>query len=74
MHPVLEQQLAAEGGGSVSQAPPDEGYMPQFMEYGGNGKVPGVVAGIVLGSLGALILLRLAGFRFSFGVNVGGGS
>lgn len=74
MHPVLEQQLASEGGGSVTQAPPEEGYMPQFMEFSGNGKVPGVVAGIVLGSIGTLVLLRLAGFRFSFGVNVGGGS
>lgn len=74
MHPVLQQQLAAEGGGTVSQAPPDEGYMPNLMEFSGNGKVPGVVAGIVLGSIGTLVLLRLAGFRFSFGVNVGGGS
>jgi hypothetical protein len=45
-----------------------------MMQLGGNNKVPGVVAGIVLGSIGTLVFLRLAGFRFSFGVNVGGGS
>lgn len=75
MHPVLEQQVAAEGGGSASYAPPDEGYLPMEVGIGGlNGKVPGVVAGLVIGSIGTLVVLRLAGFRFSFGVNVGGGS
>lgn len=78
MHPVLEQQLVSEGGGAATQAPPSEGYTAEMIGniggFSGNGKVPGVVAGIVLGSIGTLVLLRLAGFRFSFGVNVGGGS
>lgn len=34
---------------------------------------PRLVAGVVLGSLATLILLRAAGFRFSWGVNVGAG-
>lgn len=76
MHPVLEQQLASEGGGTVQGAAPEEvAYSPMSLSgFAGNAKVPGVVAGIVLGSIGTLVLLRLAGFRFSFGVNVGGGS
>lgn len=75
MHPVLEQQAAMEGGGTASYAPPDEGYAPDLVgAMALNGKVPGVVAGIVIGSVATLVVLRLAGFRFSFGVNVGGGS
>jgi hypothetical protein len=75
MHPVLEQQAAMEAGGSATYAPPDEGYAPDLVgAMSLNGKVPGVVAGIVIGSLATLIALRLAGFRFSFGVDLGGGS
>jgi hypothetical protein len=76
MHPVLEQQNALEGGGSVSAAAPgaDEYLGGEFFGGAVNGKVPGVVAGLMLGAIATLIALRLAGFRFSFGVNVGGGS
>jgi hypothetical protein len=36
--------------------------------------VPNTLAAILLGAVGALVIMRVAGFRFSFGVNVGGGS
>lgn len=39
-----------------------------------NNKVPNVVAGMALGAIATLVILRALGFRFSFGVNVGGGS
>lgn len=35
---------------------------------------PKFVAGLVLGAALTLFLLRVAGFRFSFGASVGGGS
>lgn len=35
---------------------------------------PRFVAGIVLGAAITIFALRVAGFRFSFGANIGGGS
>lgn len=74
MDPVLEQQMVMNGGAPVSVAP-DEG-LHMFPTQGGfsNGRMPQALAGIVIGSVVTLIALRAAGFRFSFGVNVGGGS
>lgn len=62
-----------EGGGFAT------GGMGPPMEEGSftadlNNKVPNAVAAMALGSIATLILLRALGFRFSFGVNVGGGS
>lgn len=72
MHPVMEGQVAlnngyaARVGGAVDDVLGDVGGLVD--------STPRFVAGIVLGAALALFLLRLAGFRFSFGVNVGGGS
>jgi hypothetical protein len=37
-------------------------------------RVPRFVAGLVLGAAVTLLLLRVAGFRFSFGAQLGAGS
>jgi hypothetical protein len=39
-----------------------------------NKQVPNIVAAMAVGSILTLVVLRAAGFRFSFGVNLGGGS
>lgn len=75
-HPVVEQQRAMEGGGTVSSAAPPE-YSGMTQDYIGeftDKAIPNALAAMVLGSVLTLVLLRVAGFRFSFGVNVGGGS
>lgn len=73
-HPVLEQQEVLNGGGPVTAGPPPEdGYMNYDSEWMDK-KVPNCLAAIAAGSILTLIALRAAGFRFSFGVNVGGGS
>ena len=76
-HPVVEQQRAMEGGGAVvdSSAPPE--YTGMTQDYVGefyDKATSNALAAMLLGSVATLILLRVAGFRFSFGVNVGGGS
>jgi hypothetical protein len=72
---VLEQQQVIDGGNiSYAQSPPASDHpMPTISEWGSKA-VPNAVAGIVVGAVGTLIILRAVGFRFSFGVNVGGGS
>jgi hypothetical protein len=40
----------------------------------GDPRIPRVVAAAIVGSAITLILLRTAGFRFSFGASLGGGS
>jgi len=72
-HPVLEQQSALENGGPVSGPPPEEGSMSYDSEWVSK-QVPNIVAAMAVGSILTLVVLRAAGFRFSFGVNVGGGS
>lgn len=75
-HPVIEQQRAAEGGGAPGSAAPPE-YSGMTSDYVGefiDKATPNCLGAIVLGSVATLVILRLAGFRFSFGVNVGGGS
>ena len=70
-HPVIEQQSAMNGGGPVSGPPPEDGVMDnEFISK----MTPNTLAAMVAGSVLTLIILRAAGFRFSFGVNVGGGS
>lgn len=70
-HPVLEQQSAMNGGGPVIGPPPEDGVMDsEFLSK----MAPNTLAAMVAGSVVTLIILRAAGFRFSFGVNVGGGS
>lgn len=75
-HPVIEQQRAYEGGGNMAQsaAPPETmGLTTELGEFSDKA-VPNTLAALLLGAVGALVLMRVAGFRFSFGVNVGGGS
>jgi hypothetical protein len=70
-HPVLEAQRAMEGGGQVVGPPPEDGAMSYDSEWVSK-KVPNIVAAMAVGSVLTLVALRAAGFRFSFGVNVGG--
>lgn len=72
-HPVLEQQRIMEGGGPVVGPPPEEGAMGYDSEWTSK-QVPNIVAAMAAGGILTLLALRMAGFRFSFGVNVGGGS
>jgi len=72
-HPVLDQQTVMNGGGPVAGPPPEEGSMSYDSEWVSK-QVPNIVAAMAVGSILTLIVLRAAGFRFSFGVNVGGGS
>lgn len=72
-HPVLEQQRIMEGGGPVSGPPPEEGSMSYDSEWVSK-RTPNAMAAMAVGSILTLVVLRAAGFRFSFGVNVGGGS
>jgi len=72
-HPVLDMQTGMEGGGPVAGPPPEDGSMTYDSEWV-NKQVPNIVAAMAVGSILTLVVLRAAGFRFSFGVNVGGGS
>lgn len=75
-HPVLDQQRVMEGGEVAMENQAPAGSM-SFTQTGGpalDKGIPNCLAAMVLGSVATLVLLRLAGFRFSFGVNVGGGS
>lgn len=72
VHPVLGQQLAARHiTGGVAEDMDDEGF--DFADFE-DLRVSRAVAGFVAGAVVTLILLRVAGFRFSFGANIGGGS
>ena len=72
-HPIIEQQRIMEGGGPVMGPPPEEGSMAYDSEWTSK-QVPNIVAAMAAGSILTLLALRIAGFRFSFGVNGGGGS
>ncbi len=72
-HPIIEQQRIMEGGGPVMGPPPEDGSMSYDSEWVSK-QVPNIVAAMAVGSVLTLLALRMAGFRFSFGVNVGGGS
>lgn len=69
---VLENQMGTvAGGGGAPAAAADEPFsLGEFTDK----RVPNLLAGMVIGSVGALVLLRMAGFRFSFGASIGGGS
>jgi hypothetical protein len=71
MDPVLDMQQVMNGGAVDTAAPPaarDEGVAA----FTGSRKVPNLLAGMVIGSVVTLTLLRAAGIRFSFGANIGG--
>jgi hypothetical protein len=64
-----------ENGGAPSSAPPEySGITADYIGEFNDKAVPNTLAAMMLGSVITLVLLRVAGFRFSFGVNVGGGS
>lgn len=67
---VLDQQRAMNG----SHVGPHPGLGGLVDELGDVvDSTPRVLAGMLLGAILTLFLLRAAGFRFSFGVGVGGG-
>lgn len=78
MDPNLTSQLAMNGGtvrapmrGAVPAqrvASSDTGVFPDI------DLTPKIVAAMVAGAALTILLLRLGGFRFSFGANLGGGS
>ncbi len=76
MHPNLNNQIVMEGGvESTESTAPRDSVGANYMTSTSTDKgIPGCVALIAIGCIGGLLALRLAGFRFSFGVNVGGGS
>lgn len=75
MHPNLNNQLVMEGGEPATAAiAPRDSVGSEYMTTGTDKGIPGCLALIAVGCVGGLLVLRLAGFRFSFGVNVGGGS
>jgi hypothetical protein len=69
---VMEQQVALNNGASFRGG---GGARDDFIGELGEAidATPRFVAGLVLGAVLTLFLLRMAGFRFSFGVGVGGG-
>lgn len=72
MDPVLQGHLGP-GYGGVGTPPPlaaEESYMQGVTDR----RVPNYLAAAVVGSVVTLVALRAAGFRFSFGASVGGGS
>lgn len=71
--PVLDVQ-AAMNGGALGVRQMDARTDSVLSEITGTiDSTPRFVGGLVLGSLATLVLLKVAGFRFSFGVGVGGG-
>lgn len=75
---VLEQQVGLNGGAGTSRAAASPARPRLADAIGGalDGDVdatPRLLAAVLLGSVATLFLLRVAGFRFSFGVGVGGG-
>lgn len=73
-HAVLDQQMAMQGGGPLNGPPPEDGVMGSEYSEFLTKRAPNTLAAMVAGSVLTLIVLRAAGFRFSFGVSVGGGS
>lgn len=70
--PVLEQYAVMSGGEAAPPAPAaTEFSMPTFDSDAVSRQVPVLVAGILLGSVGALFAFRMANIRFAFGANVG---
>lgn len=76
---VLEQQVGLNGGAGTSRVASSGPVRPSLASIAGgalDGEVDGtprLLAAVLLGSVATLFLLRVAGFRFSFGVGVGGG-
>lgn len=75
MDPNLSSQLAMNGG-AVRQTPVTNDA-PRGIAGGIAAEIdntPRILAGMILGAALTLFLLRVAGFRFSFGASIGGGS
>lgn len=70
MDPVLEQFGVMQGGGAG--VPDDGGFpMPVFDDEFVSRQVPILLAGALVGSVTALFIFKMVGFRFVFGANVG---
>lgn len=73
--PVIEIQQAMNGmpdigiGGGV---PGPSEFGASISAEGVDVRVPRVVGMLVIAAAGMLVALRLTGFRFSFGANIGG--
>lgn len=78
-HPNLESQIALNGG---NLSKPTVGGRSIAGAFAGAGDqlsdvvdaTPRFVAGLLLGAVATLFVLRVAGFRFSFGAELGAGS
>lgn len=70
MHSVLENYAAMTTGTSAAPlAAVEEPHMVGVSDK----RVPHLLAAAVIGSVATLVILRVAGFRFSFGATIGGG-
>lgn len=65
---VLDAQVGMNGTGQRQEV--RDGYTADLAEL--IDATPRFVAGLVLGAALTLLLLRVAGFRFSFGASIGG--
>lgn len=70
MDSVLENWSAMTTGTSAA---PVAAHEEPFMAGTTDKRVPGFLAGGVIGAVAVLVALRVAGFRFSFGATIGGG-
>lgn len=70
VHPVLGQQMGNRGMAAAPAPATDEDFDVGFDDV----RVSRTVAAFVAGAVVTLVLLNWAGFRFSFGANIGGGS
>lgn len=67
---VLDAQVGAMNGSRAELRGGDERFdISDYID-----ETPRFLAGLVLGAALTIFLLRLAGFRFSFGASIGGGS
>jgi hypothetical protein len=69
--PVLDQQIAMRGS-AVGVAPAVDADFAGFDID--DPRISRLLAGMLFGAVATLVLLRAAGFRFSFGVGVNAGS
>lgn len=72
MDPILQQHVIMNGEAPPPMSGAEHFPMPMFDDENISRQVPVVLAGVLIGSIGALIFFRMAGFRFVFGANVGG--
>lgn len=72
MDPVLQQHVIMNGEAPAPMEGAGHFPMPMLDDEFVSRQVPVALAGVLIGSIGALVFFRMAGFRFVFGANVGG--